>query len=92
MTDYKEKENIIKRMIESIIMPKYPEIEDVHVESDFFRSVRKYTVTLLGDTFRTVGVDEPGKISDEIKTLFKMASLDSQAPAGQRDYVEVYFK
>lgn len=91
MTNYKEKENIIKRMIEVIIMPKYPEIEEVEVTSHFFRSVRAYDVTLNGSSYKKYGVDSPMKITDEIETLFKMASLNIQAPAGPRDFVNVYF-
>ena len=33
MTHYKEKEDILKRMIETIVVPKYPDIEDVSIKS-----------------------------------------------------------
>jgi len=91
MTNYIERENIIKRMIESIVMPKYPEIEEVSVTSQFFRGVREYNVTLSGSYYKKYGVNSPMKITDEIETLFKMASLNTQAPAGPRDFVNVYF-
>jgi hypothetical protein len=91
MTDYNKNEDIIKRMIESIIMPQYPEIEHVTVVSDFYRGVRAYVVTLYGSHYRKHGVDNPGKITNEIETLFKMASLNVQSPAGPRDFVNVYF-
>lgn len=87
MTNYKEKENIFKRMIESIIMPKYPEIEDVILSYDFFRGMRRYDVLLLT---KTTDYSIEKKISDEIKTLFKMASLDEKQING-RDYVDVRF-
>jgi hypothetical protein len=91
MINYTEKENIIKRMVESIIMPKYPEIEEVGVTSQFFRGVREYNVTLYGSYYKKYGVNSPMKIINEIETLFKIASLNTQTPAGPRDYVNVYF-
>jgi hypothetical protein len=47
MTPYKEKENILKRMIETIVMSKYPDIEDVSIKSMFFRGMRRYGVLVL---------------------------------------------
>jgi len=87
MTHYKEKEDILKRMIETIIIPKYPEIEDVIISSDFFRGMRRYGVLLLT---KTTEYSIEKKISDEIETLFKMASLNEKQING-RDYVDVSF-
>jgi len=87
MTHYKEKEDILKRMIETIIIPKYPEIEDVIISSNFFRGMRRYGVLLLTKTTE-YSIEE--KISDEIETLFKMASLNEKQING-RDYVDVSF-
>jgi hypothetical protein len=87
MSEYKEKEDILKRMIETIVVPKYPKIEDVIISSDFFRGMRRYGVLVLTKT-----TDYPiqRKIGDEIETLFKMASLNEKQING-RDYVDVSF-
>ena len=87
MTHYKEKEDILKRMIETIVVPKYPEIEDIIISSDFFRGMRRYGVLLLT---KTTEYSIEKKISDEIETLFKMASLNEKQING-RDYVDVGF-
>ena len=87
MTHYKEKEDILKRMIETIVVPKYPEIEDVIISSDFFRGMRRYGVLLLT---KTTEYSIENKISEEIATLFKMASLNEKQING-RDYVGVSF-
>jgi hypothetical protein len=87
MTHYKEKEDILRRMIETIVVPKYPEIEDIIISSDFFRGMRRYGVLLLT---KTTEYSIEKKISDEIETLFKMASLNEKQING-RDYVDVSF-
>ncbi len=87
MTHYKEKEDILRRMIETIVVPKYPEIEDIIISSDFFRGMRRYGVLLLTNTTQ-YSIEK--KISDEIETLFKMASLNEKQING-RDYVDVSF-
>jgi len=87
MTHYKEKEDILRRMIETIVVPKYPEIEDIIISSDFFRGMRRYAVLLLT---KTTEYSIEKKISDEIETLFKMASLNEKQING-RDYVDVSF-
>ena len=87
MTHYKEKEDILRRMIETIVVPKYPEIEDIIISSDYFRGMRRYGVLLLT---KTTEYSIEKKISDEIETLFKMASLNEKQING-RDYVDVSF-
>ena len=87
MTHYKEKEDILRRMIETIVVPKYPEIEDIIISSDFFRGMKRYGVLLLT---KTTEYSIEKKISDEIETLFKMASLNEKQING-RDYVDVGF-
>jgi len=87
MHHYKEKEDILKRMIETIIMPKYPDIEEVSVESTFFRGMRRYGVLVLT---KTTDYPVEDKISDEIETLFKMASLNEKQING-RDYIDISF-
>jgi hypothetical protein len=88
MTHYKEKENILKRMIETIVVPKYPEIEDIIISSDFFRGMRRYGVLVLVKDTTQYSIQR--KIGDEIETLFKMASLNEKQING-RDYVDVSF-
>ena len=87
MTDYKKKEDFLRRMIDTIVVPKYPEIDDVIISSDFFRGMRRYSVLLLTNTTE-YSIEK--KISEEIKTLFKMASLNEKQING-RDYVDVSF-
>jgi hypothetical protein len=87
MTHYKEKEDILKRMIETIVMPKYPDMENVSVSSSFFRGMRRYHVLFLT---MTTDYSIEKKIGDEIETLFKMASLNEKQING-RDYVDVLF-
>jgi hypothetical protein len=88
MHHYKKKEELLKRMIESIIIPKYPDIEDVSIESMFFRGMRRYGVLVLVKDTTLYSIQK--KISDEIETLFKMASLNEKQING-RDYVDVLF-
>lgn len=88
MHHYKKKEELLKRMIESIIIPKYPDIEDVSIKSMFFRGMRRYGVLVLVKDTTLYSIQK--KISDEIETLFKMASLNEKQING-RDYVDVLF-
>jgi hypothetical protein len=87
MTDYKQKEDILRRMIETFVVPKYSDIEDIIISSNSFRGMRRYGVLLLTNTTE-YSIEK--KISEEIKTLFKMASLNEKQING-RDYVDVSF-
>ena len=88
MTDYKKREDILKRMIETFVVPKYSDIEDVIVSSDFFRGMRRYGVLVLTNHVNDYPVQS--KIMDEIETLFKMAALNEKQING-RDYIDVSF-
>jgi len=88
MTDYKKREDILKRMIETFVVPKYSDIEDVIVSSDFFRGMRRYGVLVLTKHVNDYPVQS--KIMDEIETLFKMAALNEKQING-RDYIDVSF-
>ena len=88
MTDYKKREDILKRMIETFVVPKYSDIEDVIVSSDFFRGMRRYGVLVLVKDTTRYSIQK--KIGDEIETLFKMASLNEKQING-RDYIDVRF-
>jgi len=84
---YKHKENIIRKMIENIILPKYSDVKGIHrLYSEFHRGVRRYTVIL--DMEKILGNSD--EIVREIESLFKMASLDDQVPYGPRDYIRVF--
>lgn len=75
-------------MINSIIIPQYPEIQDVIINSTFFQGVQSHNILLVAD-----GLNEmtKRKIKDEIETLYKMATLGSENPTGPRDFIEVHF-
>ena len=89
MTDYTQRENVIKKMIEQIVIPKYPELELSKVFSEFRRGVRVYIVTL--NNYSDYDLTTRAKINEEIKTLFKMASLDEKSING-RDQIFVTFQ
>jgi hypothetical protein len=83
----KYKENIIRKMIENIILPKYSDVKGIRkLYSDFHRGVRRYTVVL--DMEKILGNSDD--IVREIETLFKMASLNTESNSGARDYIRVF--
>jgi hypothetical protein len=88
MTNFKKREELLKRMIESVVVPNYPQIEEVSIESTFFRGMRRYGVLVLVKDTSEYSIRK--KIMDEIETLFKMASLNEKDING-RDYVSVHF-
>jgi hypothetical protein len=85
--DYKKREELLRKMIESVVMPNYPQIEDIIISSFFFRTMRCYEVLVV---INTNDFTLEKKISEEINTLFKMASLNEKGING-RDYVDVHF-
>jgi hypothetical protein len=85
--DYKKREELLRKMIESVVVPNYPQIEDIIITSFFFRAMRCYEVLVV---INTTDFTLEKKISEEINTLFKMASLNEEGING-RDYVEVHF-
>ena len=82
---YKEKERIIKRMIDSIIVPQYPQIQDVIINSTMFRGIQSHNILIVADD---LDIQAKRKIEDEIQTLYKMAALSSDEP---REFVDVHF-
>jgi len=88
MTNYKKREDILKKMIESIVVPKYSDIQHIIVSSDFFRDMRRYGVIVLTKHANDYPIQR--KISDEIETLFKMAALNEKQIDG-RDYIDISF-
>jgi hypothetical protein len=88
MTDYKKREDILKKMIETFVVPKYSDIEHIIVSSDFFRDMRRYNVIVLTNHVNDYPVQN--KIIGEIETLFKMAALNEKQING-RDYIDISF-
>jgi hypothetical protein len=91
MSDYKKREDILLKLVNTLIVPKHPEIINVTVKSKFHNNVRKYTVTLF---FKSDDVDLMHEnyhdLHDEIGRLFKMASLNVRNPGRiLRDFVLV---
>jgi hypothetical protein len=88
MTDYKKRVDILRRMIETFVVPKYSDIEDIIISSDSFRGMRRYGVIVL--TKHIADYPVQNKIIGEIETLFKMAALNEKQING-RDYIDVSF-
>lgn len=82
---YKDKERIIKRMIDSIIIPQYPQIQDIIINSTMFRGIQSHDILIIVDD---LDIQTKRKIEDEIQTLYKMATLSSDEP---REFVVVHF-
>ena len=82
---YKDKERIIKRMIDSIIVPQYPQIQDIIINSTMFRDIQSHDILIIVDD---LDIQTKRKIEDEIQTLYKMATLSSDEP---REFVVVHF-
>ena len=66
--DYKKREELLRKMIESVVVPNYPQIEDIIITSFFFRAMRCYEVLVV---INTTDFTLEKKISEEINTLFK---------------------
>jgi len=88
MTDYKKREDILKKIIETFVVPKYSDIQHIIVSSDFFRDMRRYNVIVLTKHVNDYPVQN--KIIGEIETLFKMAALNEKQING-RDYIDINF-
>ncbi len=88
MTDYKKRVDILRRMIETFVVPKYSDIEDIIISSDSFRGMRRYGVIVL--TKHIADYPVQNKIIGEIETLFKMAALNEKQING-RDYIDISF-
>ena len=81
--------DIIRRLIEAIIIPKYPEIESIgYVDSDNLGGVRMYSVGLIMRDY--VEPTLQTKIHEEMQNLFMMASLDKDN-GFKKDFIMTYF-
>lgn len=83
---YKKREDILKKVIDKVIIPHYPDVKKIWVWSDYYRGVRRYNVNII-----TNGIPLGTKIDDEIKSLFKMCGLDAKNRYFGSDYVVTYF-
>jgi hypothetical protein len=66
--------DILRHMVEKIILPKHPTIQLSDVDSFFFSGRRYYDVRFI--TKKELDSETQEEIDSELKTLFKMASLD----------------
>ena len=81
--------DIIRRFIEAIIIPQYPEIESIgYIDSYNVGGVRMYSVGLIMNDY--IEPDVQTKIHKEIQNLFMMASLDKDN-GFKRDFIMSYF-
>jgi len=83
--------DIIRRFIDLIIIPQYPEIESIgYIDSDKIGGVRMYSVGLIMKDY--IEPDVQTKIHKEIQSLFKMSALDKEDYNGfKRDFIMSYF-
>lgn len=77
--------DILQHMVEKIILPKYPTIRLSDVDSLFFAGRRYYDVRFI--TKKELDSEIQEEIDSELKTIFKMASLDQ--PDGFNNYPNV---
>ena len=81
--------DILKRLIERIILPKYPFLKLKDIESFYLTNFEEYDVRFI--TKEKIDPEIQTQIDTEVKSLFKMASLDLKKRA-LRDKVLVWFK
>jgi len=82
--------DIIRRFIDLIIIPQYPEIESIgYIDSDKIGGVRMYSVGLIMKDY--IEPDVQTKIHKEIQSLFKMSALDKEDYGFKRDFIMSYF-
>ena len=80
---------IIRRLIDAIIIPKYPQIESIgYVDSDNLAGVRMYSVGLIMKDYIEPNIQT--EIHDEIQNLFMMSSLDKDS-GFKKDFIMTYF-
>ena len=83
--------DIIRRLIESFILPKYPELKIHDIDSFALSNNREYDVR-----FTVRKKPEPEiqqEIDAEMKNLFKMAGLDEiEINRYRRNKIQVWFK
>lgn len=80
---------IIKILVDSVILPKYPFLKLVDIDSYRLTNVREYDVRF--HTKKKIEPSEQAEIFDEMKTLFKMAGLNEREFIYQNK-IHVWFK
>ena len=82
-------EEIIKKLVERVILPKYPFLKLFGIDSYNLTQLREYDVRLI--TKKKLDEKMQMEIDTEIKNLFTMAGLDS-IERYQRNKVVTWFK
>jgi hypothetical protein len=81
----------IKRLVESIILPKYPELKLHDIDSYPLNSRREYDVRFK--VKEKLPSETQVKINEDVKSLFRMASLDElETNKRKRNTIKVWFK
>ena len=81
--------DIIKTFVERIILPKYPFLELHDIDSFTLSNNREYDVRFL--TKRKLDQEVQMEIDTDVKSLFKMASLD-EVERYTKNKICVWFK
>lgn len=83
--------DIIRKLVESLILPKYPELKIHDIDSYFLTNNREYDVRFT--VRKKLPLETQQEIDTEVKTLFKMAGLD-EVEKGKygRNKIQVWFK
>jgi len=81
--------DIIRTLIETFILPKYPFLKIKDVDSYFLTNNREYDVRFI--TKKKLEPEVQMEIDAEIKNLFRMASLDEKE-RWTRNKIAVWFK
>lgn len=81
--------DILKVLVEKVILPKYPFLEIESIDSELNHRTRVYNITFL--TSKPMDLPLEYEVYLQIKRLFKMAAIDSGANY-QPSEIEVWFK
>jgi len=82
-------EEIIRKLVERVILPKYPFLKLYQIDSYNLTQLKEYDVRLI--TKKRLDEKMQMEIDTEIKNLFTMAGLDS-IERFQRNKVVTWFK
>lgn len=83
--------DIIKRMVESIILPKYPELKLYDIDSYPITNNREYDVRFR--VRKKLPAEIQVEINEDVKSLFRMAGLDEVETGKYKpNIIKVWFK
>ena len=83
--------DIIRRLIETILLPKYPELKIKDIDSYTLTNNREYDVRF--QVRKKLPLETQEEIDSEVKTLFRMAGLDEiEQGRYKRNKIQVWFK